>query len=77
MEGVDLSGIEVWYLRELARIYMLLKFRLNSYFSRPPQVLDKDIDWINNARKEVTSQAQNMLSQGMVTQVRSLCTKYF
>ena len=36
MEGVDLSGIEVWYLRELARIYMLLKFRLNSYFSRPP-----------------------------------------
>ena len=33
------------------------------------KVLDKDIDWIRNARKEVTSQAQSMLSQGMGTQV--------
>ncbi|CAB4024113.1 conserved oligomeric Golgi complex subunit 5-like isoform X3, partial [Paramuricea clavata] len=32
------------------------------------EVLDKDIDWIKNARKEVTSQAQNMLTQGMETQ---------
>lgn len=32
------------------------------------EVLDKDIDWITNARKEVTSQAQNMLTQGMSTQ---------
>lgn len=32
------------------------------------EVLDKDIDWIRNAKKEVTSQAQNMLSQGMRTQ---------
>lgn len=32
------------------------------------EVLDKDINWIKNARKEVTSQAQNMLSQGMEMQ---------